>query len=381
MLAKESPQTETNYTQIVESICNAAKLGLNGCYIDPFKQLPYTTRLKDCNQVKVIGKSLRYAAISQIGIARWIDYHAEDKKLLPNLFPAILSRISEIQHIGDAALVLWAAIESREPKPDRFIDVVLSLWPHQRDLCNAVELGWVVQAAVLCAKSENSQWAEKIRPLLDDAYSHLKSLYCSQHGLFRRHNRKGRFKVGRTVSCFADQIYPIIAMSSYGAAFNDDWSIRCAASVVESICKFQGPLGQWMWHYDVDSGKICEEYPIFSVHQDAMAPMAIFAADKTAGTNHTSQIELGMRWLWGQNELKETLVLPDQGIIWRDIERRELPKFSRIARSVCCICRADGMHRMLSKPLFGFKVNRECRPYHLGWILYAWADYMETSQR
>ena len=379
MLAKESPQTDTNYTQIVESICNAAKLGLNGCYIDPFKQLPYTTRLGG-GQVQLVGTSLRYAAISQIGISRWLNYHAEDKRSLPNLWPAIEKRISEIQHIGDAALVLWAAIESRESNSDRFVDVLLSLWPHQRDLCNAVELGWVVQAAVLSSKYENGHLANKIRPLLDDAYSHLKSLYCSQYGLFRRHNRKGRFEVGRTVSCFADQIYPIIAMSSYGAAFNDDWSIRCAASVEESICKFQGPLGQWMWHYDVDSGKICEEYPIFSVHQDAMAPMAILAADKVSGADHTKNIELGMRWLWGQNELKENLIVPEKGIIWRDIERRELPKFSRFARSACCVLQADKLHRLLGKPIWGFKVNPECRPYHLGWILYAWADHTNQSQ-
>lgn len=380
MLIEENPQTVTNYTQIVALLCNTAKQGLTNGYINSSVQLPYTTRLKDCKQVKIIGKSLRYAAISQIGIARWLDYHAEDKTLLPNLFPAILSRISEIQHMGDAALTLWAAIESKESKPDRFVDVVLSLWSHQRDLCNAVELGWVVQAAVLCTKSENRQWAERIRPLLDDAYSRLKSLYCPQQRLFRRHNRKGRLKVGRTISCFADQIYPILAMASYGVAFNDDWSIRCAASVVESICKFQGPLGQWMWHYDVNSGKVCEEYPIFSVHQDAMAPMAILAADKVSGADHTKNIELGLRWLLGNNELKENLIVPEKGIIWRDIERRELPKFSRFARSVCCVLQADQCHRLLGKPIWGFQVNRECRPYHLGWILYAWADHTNKSQ-
>jgi hypothetical protein len=26
--------------------------------------------------------------------------------------------------------------------------------------------------------------------------------------------------------------------------------------------------------------------------------------------------------------------------------------------------------------LFGYGVNEECRPYHLGWILYAWAGHL-----
>jgi hypothetical protein len=33
-----------------------------------------------------------------------------------------------------------------------------------------------------------------------------------------------------------------------------------------------------------------------------------------------------------------------------------------------------GLHRLTGKNLFGYVVNRECRPYELGWLLYAWAD-------
>jgi hypothetical protein len=36
-------------------------------------------------------------------------------------------------------------------------------------------------------------------------------------------------------------------------------------------------------------------------------------------------------------------------------------------------------HRMTGRNLFGYTVNRECRPYHLGWILYAWAGRLTES--
>jgi hypothetical protein len=106
-----------------------------------------------------------------------------------------------------------------------------------------------------------------------------------------------------------------------------------------------------------------------------MAPMAVLASDKANKTDHTRAIELGMRWLWGANELGENMVFPDQDIIWRDIERREPLKISRLLRGLCCVYGLNGLHRCLGKSLFGFKINYECRPYEYGWILYAWADY------
>ena len=35
------------------------------------------------------------------------------------------------------------------------------------------------------------------------------------------------------------------------------------------------PHGQWWWHYDVRDGSVVERYPVYSVHQHAMAPMAL----------------------------------------------------------------------------------------------------------
>ena len=51
-------------------------------------------------------------------------------------------------------------------------------------------------------------------------------------------------------------------------------SLQCA----NAICNLQGPLGQWWWHYDSMTGRVAERYPVYSVHQHAMAPMALFAA-------------------------------------------------------------------------------------------------------
>ncbi len=367
--------TSMHLKEIVNSLCSTAKSGLKQYYTAPKESLPYSSRLDKAGQWSNIGHSIRYAAISQIGISKWIKYHPGDEGLLPDLISVLRSRLGDIDHIGDIALVLWAGIESGADNCDQFAKVLVQCWAKQSDSCDAVELGWVVQACTV-AISESDFLESQLRPVLDDAHKRLSCLFDAKHGLFQRHNRMGvREVISRRVACFADQVYPIVAMSTYGSTFDDEASISFAGTAAEQICRYQGGLGQWEWHYDVPGGKVCEEYPVFSVHQDAMAPMAIFAADKACGVNHMKEIELGTRWLIGANELNANMVLEDSGMIWREIRRREPNKFSRKIRSLCCVLGMDESHKLTGRCFNDFVINYECRPYHLGWVLYAWADF------
>ncbi len=369
-------KNRTNYDldEMVEIVCTAAKIGQVKCY-EKASKLPYTRKPDKEGNWELKNDSFRYAAISQIGISKWLRYHAHDREMLPDLWPRISRGFERIDHVGDFALSLWAGIESGEGNCDQFAQALEQCWDEQAGSCNAVELGWIVHACTISIR-QSDFFESHLRPVLDDAHKRLSCLFDAEHNLFQRHNRKEIHEViSRRVACFADQVYPILAMSTFGTTFDDKTSIDFAGRAVEQICRFQGDLGQWQWHYDVLGGKVCEEYPVFSVHQDAMAPMAIIAADRACGTNHMKEIELGMRWLFGANELDMHMVLEDKGIIWRDIERREPNRFSRVVRSLCCLTGMDGLHKLTGKCFNRFIINYECRPYHLGWILYAWADY------
>ena len=179
--------------------------------------------------------------------------------------------------------------------------------------------------------------------------------------------------LSRRVACFADQVYPIMALANYGAAFGDNASIDIASKTADMICRLQGPQGQWWWHYDVKDGTVSEEYPVFSVHQDAMAPMALLAVDTAAGTDHRLHIEKGLFWLSAPDDVRPTMIVPQEGIIWRDVHRREIHKMYRVMRGALIAGRLRSVHRLAGKNLFGYVINKECRPYELGWILYAWA--------
>jgi len=361
--------------EMVQSLCKIAKTGLGRHYPDTTDRLPFTASIKPNDIWKSNGVSLRYATISQIGVTEWLKYHPEDTACLPNLWPRIINNNHKIVHIADSALALWAGLVGNADGCELFVKALSNRWGSQADSCNAVELAWILQACTLALQTRNDLEAH-VQPLLYETKNRLVALFRPRQNLFQRHNRPGiAGTVSRRIACFADQVYPIIALSNYGHLFDDIESIEFAANATEQICQLQGSLGQWWWHYDTTEGKVCEEYPVFSVHQDAMAPMAIMASDRLTGNNHFKDIELGLRWVFGQNELNKNLILDEEGIIWRDIEKCELKKASRTLRALLCIADLQVLHRLVGKCFVGFRINHECRPYHLGWILYAWADY------
>jgi hypothetical protein len=371
-------QVDMNLDQMVELLCKTAKIGLTRFYSTNFYELPYTACIDSDGKWHSSGASVRYAAISQIGIAEWLKYHPDDKRNLPDLWPVISDSFPKITDIGDFALSLWAGIQSCADNCDKFARALEEQWPVQFSRCNAVELGWVVQA---CSVAQQSDLVKvNLESVLYDSHKRLLSLFDTDAGLFYRHHRSGlREIISRHIACFADQVYPIVALSNCGVLSNHNQSIDFAAQAAEKICQYQGQLGQWWWHYDVAHNRICEEYPVFSVHQDSMAPMAVMASDRASKQDHSDRVGLGMRWTFGANELGENLVHQENGIIWRDIERNEPAKLSRKIRSICSVAGLSRLHHLTGRCINGFCVNRECRPYELGWILYAWAGHKAIS--
>ncbi len=365
---------------MIKTVCATAVCGLHICYSNNSYDLPHTVKINQNNECVTEGFNIRYAAISQIGIARWLKYHPDDEYRLPQLWSRITDNFDKITNIGDLALSVWAGAQSHVDNCNQFVEMLRKIWIGQADLCNAVELGWVIQACTIVL-NEIENLSYDLETVLADAYKRLVILFNEKTNLFYRHIRSTLAEIiSKRIACFADQVYPVLALTSYGVICNNQNSIEIASRVVDQLCRHQGPLGQWWWHYDVPGGRICEEYPVFSVHQDSMAPMAILANDVATGKSHLKEIEHGMRWLYSVNELKENLVLDERGIICRDIERREPGKLSRNIRGICCVAGWNGMHRFLGRVFSDFCKNQECRPYHLGWILYAWADYVNREE-
>jgi hypothetical protein len=207
----------------------------------------------------------------------------------------------------------------------------------------------------------------------DDFEEMAARTYCllkknqGRHGFFGHQNAKGLkgFVRGR-IGSFADQVYPIYAMTRFAEAYEFDEALESALACAKAICNAQGELGQWWWHYDSGNGKVVQRYPVYSVHQDGMAPLALFAVGEAAGVDFDRPIYKGLAWISGNNELSTDLCDRSSRAIWRCIYRDSWNAYAQ-----------EVWNAIIPEKTAASKQNLcllfECRPYHLGWLLYAFA--------
>ncbi len=138
--------------------------------------------------------------------------------------------------------------------------------------------------------------------------------------------------------------------------------------IARALVRLQGPQGQWAWLYHVPSGTVLDSYPVYSVHQHAMAPFFLLEAIDQGHGDLRGPLELGFRWVLGQNELGSSMVDPHLRLIWRSVTRSAGQ--GRLARFAGALRASVTRRRSAAARV---EVNRECRSYELAWGLYAFA--------
>ena len=139
------------------------------------------------------------------------------------------------------------------------------------------------------------------------------------------------------------------------------------------VAAAQGPAGQWWWHYDARTGAVVEGYPVYSVHQHAMAPMALLdlaeRGRRLAPHRDSARDAAGCK---APPETSERLIAEDVPAIWRKVgrtDRRKLVRGMAAARTAVLAGKPCRPSAGCSRPALS---TIECRPYELGWLLYAW---------
>lgn len=315
------------------------------------------------------GMSLRYTAIALIGLSGESPETA--REVLGGHHPVavcgrLLDRVSRSEDLGEVALTLWAARLLDCPDSAKALHRLRLMNPAIRPY-PTVELAWVLSALTVDGPAGRDQNLERaIAHRLMASFQDRASLFPHRIGdnsasLLRRH-----------VACFADQVYPIQALSFFYARTGSPRALDAATRCAERICQVQGTGGQWWWHYDIRTGKVVEGYPVYSVHQDAMAPMALLALQKINGRDYGAHVDKGLSWLADPPEGTSPLIDAEADLIWRKVARREPIRLVRGMQTLACrlypALRVPGLDRVLRPRV----IDYECRPYHMGWILYAW---------
>jgi hypothetical protein len=319
------------------------------------------------------GRSVRYSAIVALGVAA-LPEDAQRAALAGDtaldLAGNLIERLPGVTNLGDAALISWAAAETGHPQLDRGLHRLAELEDalSAGDPVHTVEASWALAALVaahrvLSGTPDLDRRLENARERLltglgdDRLYRHV----LGPASWYRAH-----------VGCFADQVYPLQALARLHAHTGDGAALKIAEQIAGGICSAQGPEGQWWWHYDARTGGVVEGYPVYSVHQLSMAPMALLDLADAGGTSYMKDIALGLHWMTSRPEVDDELIIEELDLTWRKAARDDPKKIVRGVRAVATAINQGSRIAVLDRIYPPLAVDRECRPYELGWLLYAW---------
>jgi hypothetical protein len=351
------------------SITHLVELAIHGLELmyDDEEEL-FCHRLKQTSSgTSKEGISQRYTIMTLLGLLRAESAGYQSPVDIYATIDALYSNTEWVDNIGDLGLLLWlSSVSSRK------LDTFCATFDLENALHNysdarkrlTMELAWFLTGLTYASRAEEKQRLH-LEPLARRTYASLQSNQ-GKHGLFGHMAKRSSLAgaVRGHVGSFADQVYPIFAMAQFGQVFGMKEALQNSLQCANAICRLQGPLGQWWWHYDAASGRVVERYPVYSVHQHGMAPMALFATQDACHADFREQIYKGLKWISGANELEQELENAAAGVVWRCIRPAKWASYAARIRTL-----------VGEEPDLGAaEILFECRPYELGWLLYAHAS-------
>lgn len=326
------------------------------------------------------GSSERYTMMTLMGLHRLQLSGATSPFDIEGITARLFADLTWLDNVGDLGVLLWfcgIVCPERYSELEQKVNIYDALTRY-RDARQGVtmDLSWFLTGL--------SYWAElfpekssQIEPI---ALATYKTLIKNQGERgFIGHLSTSQSFSGITrgrIGSFADQVYPVYAMAQFGKAYRHEEAIRRAQKCAAGICEEQGPKGQWWWHYDARGGRVTDGYPVFSVHQHAMGPMTLLKLAEVTNQDFNSWIFRGLTWINSNNELKFEMEDRSKDIIWRCIFRSR----RSVARYLKASVGAYSETLEHDNPA-DLKVLYECRPYELGWLLYAFAHRQTISLR
>lgn len=309
----DNSQLEENNNQklFIEKVINISVDALHGMYLPD--QLGFSEKRNYLNNnFNPDATNIRYTLINIIGL-----YKAEchDFKLLLDLKKIISNQIKNAEKytgIGDLGLLLWAtSLISPDEIPNlltkvNFNEILTSYEDAKVSL--TTELAWFL-TGLLMASTFSKVFKNSIDDLTQKVYLKLRRNYVGT-GIFRHQGNNSIVgKLRSYISNFADQIYSIYAFTLFSQVMGNEESLLIAKECAIKMCNLQGINGEWNWHYNAKSGKKVNVFPIYSVNQIALAPLALSFIQKATGTDFSEYINRGISWLEQSNLVKENAIL------------------------------------------------------------------------
>jgi hypothetical protein len=353
---------------IMEEIIPLSVRGLEVMYDYKEKRFNYCAQ-KFEGGILNSGLSRRYTLVTLLGLVEYEKHGGKSFLNIQEIVSDLHSTSNQTSNIGDLGLLIWLCAMASPSKLEKlFMETrandALTQYGDARRGCT-MELSWFLTGLSMAYLMGNRDIAW-IKKKADATVQQILGNYGGKgiFGHLRKSSATGLIR--GQIGSFADQVYPIYALTLYHKAFISVQALDVAKKCADTICQLQGTLGQWWWHYNSATGKVVGSYPVYSVHQEGMAPMALYFVGETTGKDYSAQIIKGLEWIRGNNELGVNMIDLERNVIWRCLYR---PKWKSYPEELLRFLRYR-MEKMERKDL---RILYECRSYCFGWLLYALA--------
>jgi hypothetical protein len=316
--------------------------------------------------------SRKRTIIALLGLQRLAEFGGTPPFGLTSIRDAVMNDTSWVRSVGDLGLLTWFTAECAPEK----LEILL----HKLDFGTALDTYWDARqartrglalflAGIAHARMACPRALPDLTDVAVDAY-HLLQDNQSEGGIFGLAMSPGFFQrtFWRRFGTFADQIYSIYALATFARAFQIEEPLNSALGCANAIRALQGELGQWWFLYDKHACRVVNRYPVFSLHQNGIAPVGLLALEEATSQSFHDSVFKGLSWTAGENELGYDLRNLDRGLIWDAIGPRErVTKYWDAALSLMNISREPQRDSL--------RIRYEARPDHFGWLLYAFGRY------
>jgi hypothetical protein len=374
MIGTNQTEEILDLRRIVISLQKTAVEGLRSMF-DPVKSKFCFGLRKSGTRLTRDAISPRDTIVSLMGLHQLEQAGSKSPIRIQTALDAILADMQWVSGIGDLGLLLWMC---GRLAPERLTEVS-ARWDLQECLAHFQDArrGETTALSLFltglsCVGLARPEMLVTTMDLATETYKRLR-LNQGEEGLFGCCSTRGSLfgRICGEIGTFRDQVHAVYAITKFSEAYGDHRAMHKALDCALALCERQGRLGQWWWRYNSSSGEIVARFPVFSVHQDGMGPMALFAIGEAARCDFTPWIYKGLQWI-EENELGIHMQDESANAIWTRIGRKGTRRvWSTMANLV------TGREDRESN--FGLCSTFECYPRELGWFLYAFANWHDEG--
>lgn len=266
---------------------------------------------------------------------------------------------------GELGLALWAESRADGGAVNEITGLIPGKLPKGFERIPLKALAWLVSG--LTEASTRVGGGPELDSLLERAGEALIARAVSDTGFMSDHHHR----IGGGMTPVSGQFHALTALCQLQRAGRADASGGAAGGLLSALLDIQREDGSWPGIVDPVRGEAAALYPVFTVTQVALAPIALRISREIGLSGETETAShAGIAWADGNNRLGFDLVHEKEARLDRAIMPRRKP--GAVSRGFTSAARR--LRGRLSEPdRTELILDPEVSSEDLGWVLEAWA--------